>query len=160
MDTVYVETTVIGHLTGRDHLDPVIAARQMITRKWWTTTASDYRLIISEVVVNECSAGDTAAAEERLAAIQSVEVLIATEAVLKLADNLIDSGAVPSSQPRDAFHIAISAVNGVQYLVTWNFKHIANPALQKKIASVCRDNGFDPPVICTPEQLLEAENGS
>ena len=74
--------------------------------------------------------------------------------------SLVACGAVPASQPRDALHIAIAAVNGVQYLATWNFKHIANPMLQGRIASVCRQGGFEPPVICTPEQLLEAGHGS
>lgn len=92
--------------------------------------------------------------------IDGIELLDTTDAVQDLADALVAGGAVPATQPRDAFHIAISAANGVEYLVTWNFKHIANPTLQHRIESVCRDNGFEPPVICTPEQLLEAENDS
>jgi hypothetical protein len=87
-----------------------------------------------------------------------VELLDTTAAVEDLAAALVARKALPASQPRDAFHIAIAAVNGVRYLVTWNFKHIANPTLQSKIASVCRDHGFEPPVICTPEQLLEAQD--
>jgi hypothetical protein len=77
-----------------------------------------------------------------------------------LAAALLQNGAVAASHPRDAFHIAIAAVHGVQYLLAWNFKHIANRILQNTIASVCRANGFEPPVICTPEQLLEAERDS
>jgi predicted nucleic acid-binding protein len=160
MDTVYIETTVVGNIAGRVHPDPLIAARQTITRKWWLKAAERYRLFVSELVLDECSRGDPLAAKERLSAIQGVELLDTTPPAENLADALVANGAVPASQPRDAFHIAIAAVNGVQYLVTWNFKHIANPTLQNRIASVCRDNGFDPPVICTPEQLLEAENGS
>jgi hypothetical protein len=109
-------------------------------------------------VIDECSGGDPTAANERLTVISDLELLDTSDAVDDLADELIVQGAVPASQPRDAFHIAIAAVNGVQYLVTWNFKHIANPTLQNQIASVCRERGFEPPVICTPEQLLEAES--
>lgn len=64
--------------------------------------------------------------------------------------------AVPESEPRDAAHIALAAAHGMNYLVTWNFKHILNPHLQWRIASICRDSGFIPPTICTPEQLLES----
>ena len=160
MDTAYVETTVVGNIAGRLHSDPLVAARQTISRKWWANAAQTYRLFVSELVIDECSAGDPNAANERLTVIEGIELLDTSDAVEELADALVANGAMPASQPRDAFHIAISAVHGVQYLVTWNFKHIANPTLQIRIASVCRDNGFEPPVICTPEQLLEAENDS
>ena len=159
MDTVYIETTVVGNLVGRVHPDPLIASRQTVTRRWWATAADTYRLLASELVIDECSAGDPTAAAERLAAIDGIELLNTTDAAEYLADALVAHGAVPDSQPRDAFHIAIATVNGVQYIATWNFKHIANPTLQTRIASVCRDGGFEPPVICTPEQLLEAEDG-
>jgi predicted nucleic acid-binding protein len=158
METVYVETTVVGNAAGRFHPDPIIASRQAVTRKWWATAGQHYRLLVSELVIDECNAGDPAAASERLTAIEGLELLDTSEAVEHLADALVAGGAIPISQPRDAFHIAIAAVHGVQYLVTWNFKHIANPTLQIRIASVCRDNGFEPPVICTPEQLWEAES--
>ncbi len=160
MDTVYVETTVVGNVAGRVHPDPLVASRQTVTRRWWTTARRHYRLLASEFVIDECSAGDPSAAKERLTALEGVELLDTTDAVEHLADALVTSGALPASHPRDAFHVAIAAVHGVQYLVTWNFKHIANPMLQNRIASVCRDNGFEPPVICTPEQLLEAEGDS
>ncbi len=111
-------------------------------------------------MIDECNAGDATAANERISVIEGIDLLDTSEIVEDLADALVANGAVPDSQPRDAFHIAIAAVHGIQYLVTWNFKHIANPMLQNRIASVCRDNGFEPPVICTPEQLLEAEDGS
>ena len=160
MDTVYIETTVVGNLAGRMHPDPFIAARQAVTRKWWATAKQVYRLLASELVIDECTAGDPAAAGERLAAIEHIDLLDTTAAVEELAAALVARKAVPASQPRDAFHIAIAAVNGVRYLVTWNFKHIANPTLQNSIASVCRDHGFEPPVVCTPEQLLEAQDDS
>ena len=158
MDTIYVETTVVGSLAGRMHPDPLIAARQTATRKWWKSASQKYRLLISELVIDECNAGDPTAAAERLAVINGIDLLDASEDVENLADALVSHQAVPRSQPRDAFHIAIAAVHGIQYIVTWNFKHILNPTLQNRIGAVCRDCGFEPPVICTPEQLLEAED--
>ncbi len=92
--------------------------------------------------------------------LNGIELLASSEDVDSLAQALIDNHAVPASESRDAFHIAIAAVNGVQYIATWNFKHILNPTLQGKIALVCRECGYEPPIICTPEQLLEAQNDS
>jgi predicted nucleic acid-binding protein len=153
MDTVYVETTVVGNLAGRIHPDPVIAARQAVTRQWWPIASLRYRLLISQLVLDECAGGDPSAARERLDAVASLALLDVTDAVDDLANKLTENGAIPPSEPRDAFHIAVAAVHGVQYLVTWNFRHIANAATRKRIESVCRDAGFEPPVICTPEEL-------
>jgi predicted nucleic acid-binding protein len=153
MDTVYVETTVVGNFAGRKHPDPAVAARQDITQRWWGSASGKFRLLISQLVRDECCGGDPAAAAERLQAIDSLELLDITEAVQDLADKLTAAGAVPPSEPRDALHIAIAAAHGVQYLVTWNFKHIANAAMRGRIEAVCRDAGFEPPIICTPEEL-------
>jgi hypothetical protein len=160
MDTVYLETTVIGHLVGRIHPDPLIAGRQAATRSWWSTASANYRLLISQLVIEECRAGDPAAAADRLATLASLEILDASSEVDELAMSLTANGAVPVSEPRDAYHIAISAVNGVKYLLTWNFKHIANAALRERIEAVCRDSGFEPPVICTPDELPGVDDGA
>ncbi|MHB9081288.1 MAG: type II toxin-antitoxin system VapC family toxin [Pirellulaceae bacterium] len=159
MDTIYIETTVIGHLVGRVHPDPIIAGRQAVTRVWWSTATSRYQLLISQLVIEECSAGDKGAAAERLEALQSFELLDASDDVDLLALALTETGAVPASEPRDAYHIAIAAVNGIKYLVTWNFKHIANAAMREQIEAVCRNAGFEPPVICTPDELLGVDDG-
>ena len=153
MDTVYVETTVVGNLAGRVHPDPNIAVRQAVTRRWWATAASRYRLLVSQTVLDECAGGDPTAAQERLEEIDSLPLLDITQQVHDLADDLTSCNAVPSTEPRDALHIAVAAVHGVQYLVTWNFEHIANASLRERIESVCRDAGFEPPIICTPEEL-------
>ena len=160
MDTVYIETTVIGNIAGRIHPNARIAAHQHVTREWWLTAATNYRLLASAMVISECRDGDATAAMERLSVLDGIELLDSSEEVDFLAKALIDNHAVPSSESRDAFHIAIAAVNGVQYIATWNFKHILNPTLQSKIALVCRECGYEPPIICTPEQLLEAQNDS
>ncbi|MFO0916214.1 MAG: hypothetical protein U0795_24865 [Pirellulales bacterium] len=110
MDTVYIETTVVGHLVGRDHPNPVIAGRQAVTRAWWSTAPSGYRLLASELVLEECSGGDPEASVERLDALRAVELLGASVYVDLMATALTDAGAVPASEPRDAYHIAIAAV--------------------------------------------------
>lgn len=155
MDTLYIETTIVGHLAGRLLAEPTVLARQQLTRDWWQNHTDQYCLYISQLVVDECSAGDGSAAQERLAFIANLEMLDGTTATDSLATALIAAKAIPATEPRDAFHIAIAATNGVKYLLTWNFKHIANATLRKRIEGVCRDSGFEPPTICTPEELLE-----
>jgi predicted nucleic acid-binding protein len=153
MDSVYIETTVVGHLVGRLHPNPVISARQQVTRTWWAMATTRYRLLVSQVVRDECAGGDPAAANERLDVVDPLALLDITDEIRDLADELTSRGAIPLSEPRDALHIAISAVHGVQYLVTWNFKHIANATMRGRIELVCRDAGFEPPIICTPEEM-------
>ena len=153
MDSTYVETTIVGHLAGRIQSDPLIAARQNLTRRWWPGALGRYRLLISQVVLDECQGVDPIAAKERLDEIDFLPVLEMTDEVHDLAGQLTTSGAVPESEPRDALHIAIAAVHGVEYLATWNFKHIANATLRGRIEAVCRDAGYEPPIICTPEEL-------
>lgn len=154
--SVYLETTIIGHLVGRIHPDPVIAGRQKVTREWWDDEKEGYRLIISQVVVDECGAGDASAARERLEILQGLEFVPNSNDAQTLAATLVDRCAVPASEPRDAFHIAIAAANGVEYLLTWNFKHIANATTRELIEQTCRDAGCQPPIICTPEELRGA----
>ncbi|REJ71643.1 MAG: DNA-binding protein [Planctomycetota bacterium] len=160
MDSVYLETTVIGNIAGRLHPDPKIAARQQVTREWWITAPARYDLYVSEITLEECGDGDPDAAQERLDLVRDIDLVETSPEAEELAELLVSRLAVPASQPRDALHIAIATVNALQFLVTWNFKHILNPHLQTKIVNTCREGGYDLPVICTPQQFLETENDS
>ena len=154
--SVYLETTVISYLTARQSRDLVVAAHQEITREWWRDAAEEYHLVASGLVVSEANSGDPHAARDRLKALENVELLRATAQAEDLADSLVSAAAVPPRASEDAAHIAIAAVNGVDFLVTWNFRHIANATMRARIEQVCRESGFEPPVICTPNELLEA----
>jgi len=158
--TVYVETTVIGHLVGRILADPVVAGRQAATRNWWPIATANYRLFASRLVVDECGAGDSVIAAERLAVVDSLEFLTASALADELAKQLISGHAIPKSEPRDAAHISLAAVNGIEYLVTWNFKHIANATTRDAIESICRSTGYEPPIICTPDELSEVPDAN
>jgi predicted nucleic acid-binding protein len=156
--SVYVETSVIGYLTSWPHPDVTVAGHQSTTKQWWSTAAERFDLFVSQVVVRECSGGDADAARDRLSCIAGLPVLPITPEAEALAQELIKGGIVPESQPNDALHIALAAVHGVQYLVSWNFRHIVNASLRPAVERVCRDCGYDPPVLCTPEELLEVGN--
>lgn len=138
--------------------NPVVASGQSITREWWTTATIRYRIVTSRLTIDECGDGDPSAASERLDILQGVPLLNESDDAEMLAERLIDHKAMPASEPRDALHIATAAANGVQFIATWNVKHILNPHLHAQIAATCRDAGFIPPVICTPEQLKVTED--
>jgi len=156
--TVYIETTVIGYLTARPQTDLIVAGHQLATQKWWATARADFDLVVSQVVIDECAAGDAQAAEERLQTIAGLNLVGFSPKVQELIDKLLDNFAVPRTEPEDAAHIALAAVSGVEYLVTWNFRHIANPAMRRKIEEVIANSGYAPPIICTPEELSEERN--
>jgi len=160
MKSVYLETTVIGNIAGRLHPDPVIAARQIATRDWWSSAADRYELFASALVIDECSGGDSEAAAERHAILDGIPLVGSSTEAETLVDALLDGHAVPKSEPRDATHIEIATTNGIDYLASWNFKHILNPATIRQIESVCRDSGYDPPILVTPQQLFEAFDDS
>lgn len=152
---VYIETTVISYLTARPARDVVIAGHQQSTRDWWATASERFELVISELVREEAGAGDPDAVRVRLILLASLALLDATTEAQELAERLVSASAVPEAAMRDAAHIAIAAANGIEYLVTWNFRHIANAVTRPQIESVCRQAGFESPVICTPEELME-----
>jgi PIN domain len=152
---VYVETSVISYLASRPNRDIRIAAHQQLTAEWWDSRRLDFELFVSQLVIQEASAGDSGAAARRLSFLEGIPLLALTDASLELAERLLSEGAVPRGSEEDSLHIALAAVHQVDYLLTWNFKHIANAALRTRIAAICRDAGHTVPVICSPEELLE-----
>ena len=154
---VYLETTIPSYLTAWPSRDLVRVAHQQITRDWWDRRRAEFELYISQVVLRECQAGDATAAAERLKILQDLPLLEQTEEATRLAQALVDRVPLPERAAVDALHVAIAAVHGVDYLLTWNCTHIANATLRDPIESVCRENGYEPPAICTPDELLAEE---
>ncbi len=153
--SLYLETTVIGYLTSRISHELVTAANQQVTRQWWDNHRGDFKLFISQFVVQECRAGDPDAVHERLEIISDIPKLDVTDDVKKLAKELVTNVPLPDKAEVDALHISVATVHGIDYLLTWNCKHIANAALRHQIEAVCRHHGFEPPTICTPHELME-----
>ncbi|MEF8756410.1 MAG: type II toxin-antitoxin system VapC family toxin [Accumulibacter sp.] len=154
---IYVETSVISYLTARPTKTIVGAAHQQITLAWWETR-NRYELLVSEPVLRECGAGDPDAAAKRLAGLKDVPLLLITEQALLIAEALVQLGIVPIQAAEDALHIAVATVHAVDYLLTWNCRHIANPEIQRGIAEYLDRIGLYLPFICTPEELLGEEN--
>jgi hypothetical protein len=151
---VYLETTIPSYLTAWPSRDLIIAGHQQLTKDWWRTRRNEFELCISQFVLDEASAGDAEAAEERLAILSPLPLLDISDAVLPLATAILQSGCIPAKAARDAAHIAISTIHRIDFLLTWNCAHIANAQIVKKVQEICAKAGFPCPVICTPEELM------
>lgn len=155
---VYVETTVVSYLTGWASRDVVVAGHQQVTRDWWLHSRQRFEVTASELVVQEAGAGDDVAAQERLNVLKTIPLLETSADALELAERLVASGVIPRQAADDALHLAIAATNGIEYLLTWNCRHLANAVLRGQIEAVIRAAGYQPPILCTPEELLEADS--
>jgi hypothetical protein len=132
-----------------------VAAHQQATSEWWVRKRGDFDLFVSQLVLREASAGDADAAVRRLAYLDGVPLLDLNDQSLNLAQRLLTDAAIPAEAEQDALHVAVAAVHGMDYLLTWNCRHIANATMRSRIDGTCTDAGYDAPVICTPEELLE-----
>lgn len=152
--SVYIETTIVGHLTSRLSRDLVTAGHQELTHEWWENYRHRFDLYVSELVIQEAGAGNPNEAAKRLAALEGIPQLELNEACRYMAHELLTGYAIPKEAAEDALHVAVAAVHGLDYLLTWNCAHIANAERRQAIEEACRDRGFEPPAICTPEELM------
>jgi hypothetical protein len=132
-----------------------MASNQQLTREWWTRRSQDFELCVSQFVLDEASLGDPEAARRRLEFLANVPLLDASDEVHILAEELYQRIPLPAKARTDSLHIAIAAVNGIDYLLTWNCTHIANATTRPIIELICRKSGHEPPIICTPQELLK-----
>ena len=152
---VYIETTVVSYLAARLSRDTTTANRQRLTQQFWYEHAHRFDFIISDAVLDEIEEGDKTLAQRRIDLLRPLTVFETTPEASQLTQALLNSGAVPRRSQTDAKHIAIAAVYNIEYLATWNYKHIINVHQRQHIEQVCRDNGFQSEIICTPAVLIE-----
>ncbi len=152
---VYLETTIPSYLTARPSRDLVIAARQEVTREWWESGREEFDLFVSQYVLDEAALGDPDATRRRMEALAGIPLLRATDDAFALADELLTGVPLPEKASTDSIHIAIAAIHRMDYLLTWNCAHIANAKFRVPIEAACRSFGFEPPIICTPDELLK-----
>ncbi len=152
--TVYVETSVVSYLTARATSNLLAAAWQTATAEWLDTHKPRFELRTSSPTIEEAGRGSQEAAARRLEALGGIAVLPITDAAVKLADVLIHRRVLPVSALNDAIHIAVSAVHGVDYLLTWNFRHLANAETRPLVREIIELQGYPSPEICTPSELM------
>ena len=154
-ETVYIETSILGYLTARPSRDLVVAANIEITREWWDTRRSVFELYTSQAVLKEVAKGDAEMASRRLEILRDFPLLDLNQSVLDLAEQFLSRSNLPAKADVDAVHIAAATIHGMDYLLTWNCKHIANAQIQGKLAEISLDFGYELPILCTPYELLE-----
>ena len=89
-----------------------------------------------------------------MALLEDFAVLEATEEAEILTQAILAAGAMPKKAVRDAAHVGIAATHDINYLLTWNCRHLANAQIMRRVSVVCNAKGFSMPVICTPEELM------
>jgi predicted nucleic acid-binding protein len=151
---VYLETTIPSLLTAWPSRDVSIAGQQQTTRDWWNERRQRYELFVSVLVMKEVERGDAKAASERIARLQECLVLPYPKEAEDLTRALLSSRLIPAKAETDAAHVATAAVHGMDFLLTWNCRHIANAAIVEKLRDICDREGFPAPVICTPHELM------
>ena len=151
---VYIETTITSYLAASPSRDLLQAARQQMTHEWWNNQRQDYDLCISQIVLDEAAAGDAGAAQRRLPFLEGLPLLNLTEPVSDVAKAIMDSGLLPQRATRDAVHIGVASVHGIDILLTWNCRHIANAAIMRQLGTIVASCGYELPILCTPEELL------
>jgi len=153
-ESVYIETSILGYLSARPTDNLIVAANMKITLDWWNIRRDSFVLYASEVVENEAARGDTAIAAQRLSLLQSFTFLDITEEAVEVAQEFLKQSNLPPKASNDALHMALATVYGLDYLLTWNCKHMANAQIQKKLSQISSDLGYKLPFICTPLELM------
>ncbi len=151
---VYVETSILSYLAARPSRHAITAGRQLITRRWWETERKKYSLVVSEAVEAECERGDPEKVQRRRELLEETSLFPVNERILEIARLLIVPGAIPQKAGPDAVHIAAAAVEECEFLLTWNFRHIANVRIRREVERILANHGYTKTTICTPEELV------
>ncbi len=151
---VYIESSVISYMVARPSRDIVVLGHQQVTQEWWKKSLPWFEACVSPIVIEEVSAGDKTLSKRRLELVRPFTMLQLTDQAELLVGSYIRGGFLPEKALRDALHIAIAAVHEIEYLVTWNCRHIANGEIIRMISRIHLREGHAMPTICTPEELF------
>ena len=158
MDTVYIETSIVSHISARTSSDIQIAALQHQSRKWWAVERPKFNLVTSQLTIIEASNGDPAAAADRLKLLDGLPLVSLGTDVDALANLILANHLMPQKAGADAVHVAAAAIAGVNYLLTQNCKHIANAHELPRVYRLLEAQGYDQLLICTPTEFLAGED--
>lgn len=156
-EAIYIETTIPSLYVGRPSPRLIEAARQQLTKIWWDEHRQEFELVCSQMVLDECSRGETEMARKRLNLLHDVPLLDLNYDVDRVSSALLSQRVIPARAADDAVHIAVASVHEIDYLLTWNCRHLANPRIWRRISDCLSGIGFRATVICTPEDLIGDE---
>ena len=155
MQSIYIETSVISFLRENPSASAESVERQRITRSWWNFYRPRYQLVTSQYVVDEANMGNPARAQERVQYLAGIPLVSLSSEIDDLAAQIMARTILPKDAIVDALHIASAAFSRVDYLLTWNCSHIANPMILPRVFRTLNDFGLPFPVVCTPKDMLE-----
>ena len=153
--SVYIETTIVSYLVAKPARDVVVLGHQAVTRDWWDSRLARVRGFVSQFVLDEAGKGDSEQAALRLSTLEKFPLLPTTPEAERLAASYLSRGLIPASEPMDALHLAMASAHGIDYLLTWNCRHLASASVRKRLGGINSSLGFPLPVLCTPEELME-----
>jgi hypothetical protein len=154
LECVYLETTFISYLVAEDSRDTLIARRQAISRGWFERQRHKYDCVVSAAVEDECRRGDPEQAARRMAILAGLSTLAVNSEIMELASLLLIPGGLPAGARLDAIHLAAATVHKCDFLLTWNIRHIANASIRKVTERILKSHGYEPALVCTPEELF------
>jgi hypothetical protein len=152
---VYIETSIISYLTAKPSRDLVIAGHQKITYDWWHKVRTKFDCYISQIVIEEISRGDKIASSKRLDSINNITILGFNPEIENLALQYFNLLNIPEKSKLDAFHLAYCVLFGIDFLLSWNCKHLANALINFKLRDFNNTKSLFVPFLCTPQELLE-----
>jgi hypothetical protein len=156
---VYLETSFFSEcVTART--GAIDLGRRATSLNWWTSFAGAFDLFVSDEVVRELSDSDFPAPlrESALAMLNGLRVLELNAQVASLAELLVRERVMPGpAVVGDAVRVAVSVLNRMDYLLTWNQRHLANPNKRTHLTVICARMNLQAPQIVTPD-LLAVEN--
>ena len=159
MDTIYLETSVVSYYTGRPSRDIITSGRQQITREWWDSEMKSSQIFISEFVTNEARRGDPEVAQRRKDALKGFEALDVVPDIHALSNEYMRATSLGEKSRVDTLHMATASYYEMDFMLSWNCKHIVNGHIIAIIDLVNQSFGLSSPIICTPESMLEDSNG-
>jgi hypothetical protein len=154
METVYIETTIVSYLVAGSSRDLVVAAHQQATRDWWQNRRQEFVCLCSPEVIREASLGDPDQVARRLAVLATLPQVAVTAQAETTANAFLATGALPPLAQPDALHLAIATTAEVDFLMTWNCRHLANAQIQRRLEQEAVRMGWKLPVVCTPLELM------
>ncbi len=151
---VYIETSFLSYLASKPSRNQITAGRQSSSRKWWDNERQKYELMVSAAGAKEIQRGDPDMAERRWSYLKEAQLFPITDRMLEIARLLVVPGAIPERASEDAIHVAAAAVEQCEFLLTWNFKHIANVRIRREVERILLRHGYSKTTICTPDALV------
>ena len=155
---LYPDTSIISAY-WYDEADVPMLARRLRTRDWWEAERRHFAIWASLAVERELRAGRYSRQRECLRMVRRLRYVPLTRDAEELADRLAVTGIIPESKPIDALQLAICVVNEIDYLISWNYAHLANPIVQVQLVRLCEKEGLRAPLLVSPESIPQVRLG-